>query len=534
MEFDKIKELVLAGKRIPDEAWKTLTVEQKKEISMLRKKGTNDWRWYAISEQIAKDFSSFPYNVMQGLDLKLNVTTYVTDSSGSVSRLHTVARSKAMGVGIIDYFNTPGYADQRTSGINMAATQLYTAVRRKNSGAKNYEAADLMMYILAMREVYAEILEDRRILGLAGLYALENHYLPDLLIKSLGIKTDDLQENLAVYRGRLNLLITKANALAVPKYFTAFNRADFICSNLFADSTSIRGQFYMFKREYRYTYSATASTSGTALIATPTENMNSNITFAARLTALENMLDALFLDDDVNTMSGDIMKAFGYDALYTISEINEDYVVQPLFDENILAQIENCVINGGVGFEGGPTPPVAINVTQQNQLITFMPTSSVFTSTGEIPVLDSVVFNSHKDEPSYTDNLDWSRLITAGTKQLDNYIVYDSFGLEFVIRLTICKYLPGTDTLSSYTFSQVAVEDAQDLPYAALSEFDWHPLVYIPEGSISVQNGRFVIFGDLKKYTVLDVDTVRNIHNAAVTAAFWSDELYRITGGNNG
>lgn len=170
----------------------------------------NDWQYYAVTEQIAKDIGSIPYNKLPGASVKLEAIV-----NGEKSALSYMPQS----VCVLRYLTTCGRATERTSGINMAAVQLYTFVRHANSGARNYEAADLMMYILAMRDIYAEYFELKRVIGLAMSYTYTNKNLPDLLIQACGVDPIDLRRNLAQYRGRLNVLAEKINSWAVPKYF---------------------------------------------------------------------------------------------------------------------------------------------------------------------------------------------------------------------------------------------------------------------------------------------------------------------------
>lgn len=221
----------------------------------------NDWGWYAASEQIAKDIASIPFNYMGG-------TNFPIKAKAGAARLAPTTLQRAIpSIMSIGYINSIGAAGSGVNnGINMAATQLYTFIRHANSGARNYEAADVMMYILAMRDIYSAYFEAKRIIGCAGLYNYYNHNYPDLLLKSMGCDPVDLRQNLAQYRGQLNLIAKKINSFAVPKYFKAFDRSAYIASMLFADSSSIRSQLYQFVRLGSYTWSGKTSTKGTELV----------------------------------------------------------------------------------------------------------------------------------------------------------------------------------------------------------------------------------------------------------------------------
>lgn len=535
------------NKKLSPEDWAKLSKEEKDKIIQARKlanqnkkngkKGgrdgggkkdgdgipwKNDWKFYAINEQLAKDFASFPYNVLGGIGWKQK---FLSMSGNAVSTAEVEVHEQS--VLVVDYINSVGTAKTKTDAINIAALMLYTLIRTKNSGATNYEPADVMMYILGMRDIYSEYIEDKRILGIARLYDISNHNLPDLLLSALRIDSDDLRENIATYRGRLNLLCEKINAFAVPSYFKAFDRAAYISSKIFADSDSIRGQFYLFRRSYRYMFSATSSETGGMLKATATStNVAQPITFGQRLDQLEAMVNAMFLDTDIMTMSGDILKAFKEEGdRYSVVPTPDDYVVMPVMDEDILAQIENsyCVYNGSMTIPN----VIPFDVTQSNGLIMFNPTAtSAGTSTPNFGVANHI-FNSHKDSPDYTDNLEWSRLIN--TSHVNGTSIEVKSGLELLTGYRMWKQTVGTGTPNNtqiyscygYSESQTVVPSIV-LQVMDLGQYDWHPIIYFYQDNSPVR-----VFADLKKFTVLEQSTVENTHLSAVTAAFWAVEKYK-------
>lgn len=516
----------------------------------------NDWTFYALSEQIARDIASLPYSTVPGVPYTLDV------QSPTVQRNVSQA---GPGVMRIAYVPGPGSSTSNNSGINMAAKQLYTFVRHANSGARNYEAADLMMYVLAMRDIYTQFFQLKRCIGMASNYYMMNRNLPDALFHALLIDPADIRANLAQYRAQINLIAAKINAFAVPKYFKAFDRAAYISSYFFFDSTSRRSQAYIYQSLGYYTWSGTSSEQGTSLVFTPYQAATVADLKIGKLSDyigyLNDQLDALFLDQDAGTMSGDILKAFGEGGLYQVADIPTDYVVLGVYDEDVLAQIENS--KGVLGALDSTynyafntfaaetaTGRIGMNITQANQLIIFNPTWTPFSSTvGIVPT--QVIFNSHKDEPQFTDNLEWSRDICmpyyssllVGTKPSL------MFGLELLGFYDIVTFAPtgqGGDFVTqsgqrAYSH-QIAVNDYYlELNNAsstttnaglltriirlnsAFAQFDWHPTVYswgynTSSGSITSLVGVYV-HADLKVYTVVPKDIVQTMHDNASMAA---------------
>lgn len=499
----------------------------------------NDWQFYAVTERIAKDIASYPYNKLPGskFNIPWHSGTFSNFPDSTTYLPNFCVLSYVPGVG-----NTN---DDANAGINIATKQLYTYVRHANSGARNYEGPDIMMYVLAMRDIYTRFFEAKRALGIAYAYYFENKSFPDGLLRSIGIDPQDLRGNLAQYRGRLNLLAAKINSFAVPKYFKAFDRAAFISSYYFTDSTSIRGQAYIFRTAGYYTWSGTTSTQGTSLQFNFDPSFNSTSSTPAfsnvssfgtvYLDTLEAQLDALFYDDDANTMAGDILKAFDQSNLYQVADIPDPYVVLGTYDEDILAQIENSFAanNYSSATLASTFTKEVLAITQENQIIK---AGITFESTGTASFPNGWYFNSHKDAPEFSDNLEWSRLIVSATKSSNSWILH--YGLELLLNITIVNMDPQYDdqrmvyselNQSIATASNGSIASTALKSIAKLAIFDWHPGVYFIDYAITgtdITSSEIFPFMDLKFYTVLTDTEIHPTHDSACMAAFYAKDLY--------
>lgn len=554
MDVKEAIDLKKQGKKIPNDVWKKFSNEEKKTIMEAcngRKDADgipwkNDWRFYAINEQIAKDFGSIPYNVLAGVGALFKLLL-PEDRTSDTKLTEKVLNTREMCCTTLRYWQVPGIATSKTDGVNMAATQLYTFIRRANSGARNYEAADIMMYILAMAEIYSEYFEIKRALGIAQLYQIENHNLPDTVLSAININSKDLRNNIAQYRGKLNVLCSKINALAVPAYFRMFDRIAYITTKLFADSTSIRGQFYAFNKVGYRTWSAKTSEKGSSLVATRYPTGLDGLTIQSRLTILESMIDAMFLDDDINTMSGDILKAFGQDKLYSVVPTPDDYVVMPTYDEDILAQIENSYAY--TSYTNGQTlDTVSMSITQDNQLITFkpvvefVPESSSY-DMSDIVVMDTKYFNSHKDDPTFMDTIEWTRLISTAkfnpaTTTTSASVSITSCGQELIEDYVNYKI----NEFNNVTMDFKAFNNAYIINYldnnnagkqlsealSRIGQYNWHPGIYviIGAGATPNQQWRMSVMMDLKKFAVISDTEIIPLHQSALSACLWADDLY--------
>lgn len=490
--------------------------------------GVNEYWYYAVNDDIAKDVASLPYNILTGMPYEIKFNQNLGTKTGTWD-------AQIGQILILDYDCVPGDSTSKVAGVNMAATQLYTYIRHKNSGAKVYEAADAMMYVLAMRDIYAHIFEAKRALGAARFYPMVNRSIPDAIVNSMGFILADLTANAAAYRARLNLLIAQVNSFAVPKYFKVFLRTAFVASNIFADSNSLRGQFAIMRRMRYYTWNPKTSTQGTMLEAKPVRGtaVSNPIEMSVFLDQLEEMIMSLLLDQDAITISGDILKAFADGELYQVETMGEDYIVEPIYDENMTAQFENAVAADAYsGVTAGASLAPNLNIYQEDQLIQFS-AIAIIPSGSSIIHLDSYLFNSHKDSPDFKDNLEWSRLMTmpyvtkAATADVTGTLEFKS-GCEFVERMLIRQYNPAGDTDQTvYAVPQLVISvGALNNTYkelAILSNFDWHPTIYM---STSLASQFVFTFADLKVATVVDREVIGRMHDVANASVFYYGGSY--------
>ena len=490
----------------------------------------NDWRFYAASEEIAKSVASVPFNYMGGTPFRVSGTVFVNEGKPSVTLANTAAIPAVMA---LDYVPSIGNVLPGTAtSINLASAQLYTMIRRANSGAKVYEAADVMMYVLAMQDIYASYFNCKRALGCLKLHTIQNHNLPKAILRALQIDYEDLRANAAQYRAMLNELATKINAFAIPSYFKAFDRAAFINSRLFGDSNDIKSQIYLYHKTGYYVWSATASTAGSSLqweeYVVDDTGLSSTLTLREYISKLNTQIDALYLDSDILTMSGDIFKAFP-GKLYAVSEIGEDFITEILFDTDVLAQIENSfALIPNYSLIGHNNWIWNMNVVQSNQLISFNPYVANSTSPDMFVLgltLTNRAFNSHKESPDFRDVLEWTRNSTVVSVEITSTDVRAravQSGLEIVLGYNIWYY--NSQTLTVLSFGHILPSLSYNLgaqQVALLSNFDWMPILYAPG---TTANSPCYIHGDIKNVTLLDSEVLSRIHTAAMYGAYFSTE----------
>ena len=545
------------GKKFPNSA-KSMQGSRKGNKDYTSKKydgnvktGRNPVDWYISNDQLAKDVASLPYAVLTGRTLPIH-QAYTTDAIGHPS---------FPGVCKLSFVTSVGRSVDGTSAINTASRSIYAWVRHQNSGHSNYEAPDLMIYIMAMMEVYAAYFEAVRIYDLAMTYKLVNRYMPEAVLKALGVNAENISANLAQYRAGLNLFAAKVSSLAVPNNFTTFQRHAMMLSNIFMDSDTDRGQYYVFARSHYRVYDPqTASTGGylkTYAYADKAPNAG-GLTYDVILQILNDMLDPILSDEDMNIMSGDILKAYELANLYVIPGVDENRTISGVFDETVLAQIENAICQNfdDLDFTGLDTPVKTVinqlDITQKNGYIYHAPCiggpgitgnpAQAIDSYYSQACLSSYVLNSHVKDPDYKFNIEATRLQNVLMKDTQTDGQYNIIcGSEILTSINYFYWNVDADATEGamtlrktpYGASIIYLSDGKTIDpqylfdtLTAASTFDWHPFIYIvnswTNGSATAGNTNRleVPFGDAKVYSVNTLETIKSIHECVLLSQF--------------
>lgn len=337
------------------------------------KRGGNDPAWYANAPALLRDSASIPFSWATGTPLTLN-NSVLNDSA-------TFPYYVVPGIEVLHITPTIGYQDKGSDPMNVAAFEVYSFVRHANSGSRNYDAPDLMLYITAISSIYSYINFLIRAYGVARLYAQGNRYFPNALITAMNIDPQNLQANLANFRYGINVLIHKAASFAAPADMTLFRRAAFLYQNVYMEGQSIKNQSYMlvpdafFQYEDAIPVSALKENDPTYMLAghllkkdfdpgfiNLTYNTQGTVATGKPFTVEqllqygESMLAPIMTSEDMNIMSGDILKAYGQNIL-KLNVLDTDYVITPVVNEMFLEQVQNATAAGHLSFYGGSATP---------------------------------------------------------------------------------------------------------------------------------------------------------------------------------
>lgn len=503
----------------------------------------NDVDWYTVSDQLLRDAGSLSFNNPLGNSLRVTELSQF-DSSITYTRPDRLDNS-IPGVIALHYIPTIGYSEDSFSAINVAAKGLYSAVRADNSGAKNYDPADMMKYLMAVDSAYSLWSYMARAYGIARVYSVVNRYWPTAILEAMHINANDLFAHLADLRYYLNMYAVKLNALCAPSSMPIFKRHFWMNSGIWKDAKNDKGQLYLFIPDYLYRYDETSTPAKLAATNIIGDN-NTRLTVSDIISNMETIINPLLASEDVGIISGDLFKRYGMSGSFKLASVNEDYEVYPVFSPEILSQIQNIRF---VGIPIQQSVDIIELTTDDGNAGALHQVLNV--QSGEICQNIAHPLNLDEDlaDTSPQSVMIASRLTAMGSvvKSEDGLFGYqaviDVCGSEVCTTWDMYRIIGGDiiNLFSEYNkCTSISVRET-NVPVAnassevalcivnALSAFNYHPLLLsnvkagYTEGkltTLSWQNCMNTYDFDFDNYTIVGKTALRKLHESALLAEF--------------
>lgn len=529
----------------------------KKDGRGFSKSTDNDASWYNTLPELVRDAAKFPFSRPLG-------TQYVPRSDSNVQFDFQFNTPSIPGIMCVNWYPTIGLSTHSNSPINIVSREVYSFVRHANSGHANYDAPDLMLYFMAMDSVYSLYSEAVRVYGMMMLYTANNRYYPKALVQCAGWDFTDVQRNLAQLRWAINQFAYKLGSLAIPANMSYFARHIWLNSGLYLDSNSIKAQTYMFKQDAHYKYNPTVGNGFKSQLEF-TRRTNNKMTVNDWIAKMNTFIDPILASEDFNIMSGDILKAFGQDNLFTVAPIAEEYVVVPSYSAEVLSQIQNLSIMGYPDTSISTRPGEGANIVQRidgetwdpglYQVLTFTtdeqinkPQSaeakSLMASTMERlismlsddPSPDEIMVATRLtnicDTFGIEERVDGANKYYRGIAGITNDYTY---GTEIVSSLTmVALSTSGNFKLYSIDTAALVSEPTSnsnlygDLPLlrvlVLLEAFDWHPTLPLIGCGYNVQNNTdpkwIGYLQETNNFTVMNIEDLTRLHETALISEF--------------
>lgn len=482
----------------------------------------NDVSWYTKNTQMLNDAASYSYNNALGSQVKWSDLISPQMGVGS-----SIVGTAVPGLMAHYVMMGPGKSIDSSSPANIAGQNIYSYVRYMNSGAKNYDQQDMLMYLLAMDSIYAKWNWLKRIYGYARMYSQYNRYMPRVYAAADNVNLDDIVAQLADFRLYLNQSAAKISAFCVPAVMPLFVRHSWMFSNIYADSSTLKAQQYMFVPAGFYSLVEQAET-GTMLSWVNQGNRPPSTSLPLTLQQLRNQLDSLInnmsYSEDVGIMSGDILKAYGEGQLFKLVAVDPDYVVAPVYNEEVLNQMHNSS-----SWQLLSDSDTSNNISQDPDKGNLIWNPKFQINQGDIPAR---MINMPWDNVTPANTMVATRLTNLLAPAADGTYRLDACGSEVIIgrAMFVLDYStigsvvvkPIAILADTLTTSLTSVTPAFLTQIVLISQFDWHPLMRViyDAGAVTPKYQMAGLLGDISNYTLLYKDDLEKLHYTAIMSEF--------------
>lgn len=500
-----------------------------RDIKGYRSAGRNDPSWYAVNSQLLQDAGKYSFNNPLGNLLNVRgsstaIWSYPTDTTNPASKISVPG---IMGLSVAP---TYGYADNANAPLNVASRNIYTFIRHANSGHANYDSQNLMMYLLAMDNVYMLFNYLQRIYGVIRFYDQKNKYVPQAICTAMHVDYNDILTNIADYRYFLNACAFKMGAMVTPANMNIYRRHSWLFSSIYKDSDSSKAQLYTFTPDYVLKFvnsndTQTASKlqaiamSGRVIANADNSYVANPFTFATLKELFNKVLDPIYSDEDMNIMSGDILKAYGENGVFKIQQVPEDYLTVPVKNMEVLEQIHNAYCVGHPG-------DVTITEDATRSFLTSKPN---FKSTFHSRCNRIVDFAW--ENPTPEDVMTGTRFSVISDSDDGTYYTYKNIGSDLITNVVVYMYaanstgvpvLCNSSWLDSGNLISEVPENADKMTFwlSEVTRFDWAPQLNLFRRSTEGTFNQCMVVADLDNYTVLSTTDLEKLHETALLSLF--------------
>nr|UDL14470.1 MAG: putative capsid protein [Picobirnavirus sp.] len=438
------------------------------------------------------------------------------------------------GVCVLRYAPVMGVSTDNSSPINLAARNLYTFIHSVMAvGSSSYDPADYMLYTIAMASAYSYLAWMRRLYGTINLYTQLNKYLPDALLAGMGVDGPSMRDKMNQLYSYICVYQNKLGSFAIPTSLSYFTRQMWMCSGMYLDAPTNKAQIYMFNPEFFWRYEEYEGAGKLVRLPFSVAGLESICTYG------DTLLASLCASQDIYTMSGDTLHAFGDNGIFKMDALDPGYLVQPFYVPEVLTQIHNATVfdgtdrdfseitqDTGTGLNGGAIICRPIMSGTLNKI-----NSSLFLN-------GTRMLSMPMDSPNPADIMVATRLMAFGYVMQDNdwKIYIDACGTEIITSMTIFRmdledpedphsaWVMDSTVIGGYAGIVINTTDVEQLAAAAqtwisyqnlISPFEHHPFI----GYWNIYPAKPYLKGysfDIDNYTVVDRAMVARMNECAL------------------
>jgi hypothetical protein len=566
---EEIKEQVLEGEQKQSKKKK----RERKPLNFVngtlvkdRDSALNAWFFYAKDRNLLSLIATLPFEDALGDGIRASV-------SGDDFRMSTP------GIMRFRYEQSIGRTDGRTGAQAKIAKALYEAITQGVTGKQNFEAPDLLMFVIAMASHMAYLEEFKRALNEVSDASNFDKYKGKLLVESFGFDADDLSNNLADACAWIAYhQDTIAKSFKVPKDSNILQRWMYLSQNYFRDGLESKSQYYVYTASHIFRFNGFEFDTGSALDLQEVPTNTGKCTFSQYADFMDKRLQDLQYNSDISDMSGAIYRVWGKDAEISYSEYKRQHKAA-VYEELSLHQIHNLEATSLVKseasfaspyqddgilhhcykfFDAEPSDYLMIEEKTLDDGTKVLPGVVRQWTNGGIlsfPVLHAldvgipqVFINIHSESPDAVDVIESTRTKLAWIKDespIGNNVhaankFYDYYSGSEIVNSTSIYTTTKFGALS--TSAEVTPGSISEIPFyvfynagnphittswndtvskdyyalALLSNFDWAPMIYGCVGSVNGSSYIANFHGDISNYTVQPRSYIARLNDRAL------------------
>lgn len=489
----------------------------------------NDPEWYRSNPQLAIDAASLPFNKVAG-------RPYSKREIGAIHSdpFYVPEEQKRVipGIMTIHMIGIPGISQDGSSPVNLASRLLHQYVRHVLTGRKNYDPADIMMYVLAMDQAYSFWMHLVRLYGVINLASVYNKYYPKHLVTALGFDYDDIAGNTLRLEALINKLASTLAGFCVPANFSYLTRHLWLYRNIFKDNDSERAQLYAYVPDQIFIWNESNTEGVPGRLEPVTLKSNDQPINLDRIKSLIWMIsESLGTSQDFSDMGADILHAFGADKCVTLNKIDSGFIQLPVYNEEVLMQIENLHGPGAVKADDDQyITQVGYDTTGHGGYIRYNPTIKASYEIGEADfflnfhhdgvtpdeVLVATRLNYVTDE-GHSDYSTWSaKLFSAGSELVTGIRTWKAkvSNPDEVESTWMLNNVPTGETMWTWPDVMTLIDE--------ITEFNRHPIIQITNYD-QTQPWKQPIYAricDTDTFTILTSEDLASMNEIALLSQF--------------
>jgi len=449
------------------------------------------------------------------------------------------------GIMTLDIVPTVGRSANINSGVNLAAKDTFTGIRRQNMGTIPYDPADVMLYMLAIDSILSIMAHIRRAFRVVGNFDWKNRYTSDALLWAMGFIPDTLRSGYGDFVARYDLIVTKAQRLVYLRDFPLLNDHAMLFSEVYRDTEDERAQFYVPRPSGYYQMTLLPENPKQVLEFIDLIPMYDNVGglgMISWLNYVEGMINNIAYVNTYSNIAGQIEKAFGPNTA-TLPLSGDLNPLEPLYDKSFGWILQNST---PIALERGESMRIYESLAQDNNLGALI-SKPKYSST--IPEYEAMLYTNH-DTLSSDEVFQASRWKVCRTSEVE-----DPMGLKEVVIgtdvLERCvmffydytsgypyfqkKIVPNILTIfgSAAVGSIVPYEDVveQLSVVGMLTNFKWYPYLNIvgKMDPMSEVKNYVSVFGNVDNYNKISHNQIELLQDVRQLESFYMAQITTIT-----